>query len=167
MVSTYGNTSCSNAMNNKHKNTVRPEMWGSCRQKPGRAEKEAQGRRQTEGIIVHTHSCGLPCSINTSQTHDSIVRAEQSLHWSTKFTLLLESLSAGCTWYTHRYTFIWFWSLDSREPYLTLKGVCVCRRFHQNSHKLKPLLFDATPHFDVVVGLKQWHHALSTRKKNP
>lgn len=138
-------------MNNKHKNTVRPEMWGSCRQKPGRAEKEAQGRRQTEGIIVHTHSCGLPCSINTSQTHDSIVRAEQSLHRSTKFMLLLESLSAGCTWYTHRFTDTHFFdsekkqkSLDSSESYPILKGVCVCRRFHQNSHKLKPLWSNTT-----------------------
>lgn len=29
-------------------------------------KKEARGRRQTEGIIVHTHSCGLPYSTNTS-----------------------------------------------------------------------------------------------------
>lgn len=60
-----------------HKHTARrPEMWGSCRQKPGKAEEEAEGSGQTEGIIVDAHSCGLPCSKSISRTHDSIVAPE-------------------------------------------------------------------------------------------
>lgn len=78
----HGNTSCSAGRTTASTKTQSILRCGTAAgRKPGRAAKEAEGRRQTEGIIVHTHSCGLPCSINTSPTHDSIVRAAQSLHW--------------------------------------------------------------------------------------
>lgn len=102
----HGNTSC---LTGRTTASTKTQCILRCRtaagRKPGRAAKEAEGRRQTERIIVHTHSCGLPCSINTSPTHDSIVRAAQSLHWSTEFTLHSESPSGSLSQHTHRHIY--------------------------------------------------------------
>lgn len=74
--------------------------------------------------------------------------------------------------YTHRYTFLWF-RKKSKKVQTAGNHTRLSKVFafvgvsHQNTHKLKLLLFEVIPHFSVVVGLKQWHHALSTRKKTP
>lgn len=93
-----------------HKHTVgRLEMWGSCGLKSGRGEKEAEGRRQTEGIIVHAHSCGLPCS----KKHFP----NTWLHCSTRIVTAPSSKSnqaysksltaaAGYTWWARKHTHI-------------------------------------------------------------
>lgn len=106
----HGNTSCSAGRTTASTKTQSILRCGTAAgRKPGRAAKEAEGRRQTEGIIVHTHSCGLPRSINTSPTHDSIVRAAQSLHWRHRVhTPFRIPFCRSHTAHTHIHTFFYW-----------------------------------------------------------
>lgn len=104
-VFSYGSTSFLLSTNSNLQTLYCLTRWSSCRQKSGKEEKEVRGRSQTEGIIVHAHSCGLPCSKNTSQAHDFIVALEQSLHPTRKVTYLKCLTSAiGYACHTHTHT---------------------------------------------------------------